>query len=86
MKKNIVWAEHNLVTDSSFNEFQVILCRNVMIYFDTPLTNRVHNLIYDSLALDGLLALGSKESLKFTPHEKDYEALDDKAKIFRKIK
>ena len=86
LKKNIVWAEHNLVTDSSFNEFQVILCRNVMIYFDTPLTNRVHNLIYDSLALDGLLALGSKESLKFTPHEKDYEALDDKAKIFRKIK
>lgn len=86
LKKNIVWAEHNLVTDSSFNEFQVILCRNVMIYFDTPLTNRVHNLIYDSLSVDGVLVLGSKESLKFTAHEKDYEALDEREKIYRKIK
>lgn len=86
LKKNIVWAAHNLVTDSSFNEFQVILCRNVMIYFDTPLQNRVHNLIYDSLALGGLLALGSKESLKFTSHEKDYEALDEREKIYKKVK
>ena len=84
LKKNIVWAQHNLVTDASFNEFNLILCRNVMIYFNQPLTARVHDLLYDSLASGGLLGLGSKESLKFTPHEADYEVFDPKEKLFQK--
>ena len=73
---NIVFAQHNLVSDGSFNEFHVIVCRNVMIYFDTVLQHRVHELFYESLARFGVLALGHKEAITFTPHEDDYEALD----------
>ena len=86
LQKNIVWAQHNLVTDASFNEFQVILCRNVMIYFSQSLQARVHNLLYESLAISGLLVLGSKESLRFTSHERDYEELDGREKIYRRIR
>ncbi len=86
LQKNIVWSQHNLASDGSFKEFHVIICRNVMIYFSRPLQNRVHDLFYDSLNLSGVLGLGSKESLKFTPHESDYEVLDAKQKLFRRIK
>lgn len=86
LQNNIVWAQHNLVTDSSFNEFHVILCRNVMIYFNHSLQNHVHKLIYDSLALRGILGLGSKESLKFTPYSDCYEELNGKEKIYTKVK
>jgi len=86
LQKNVVWAQHNLVTDASFNEFQVIVCRNVMIYFNKSLQERVHRLIYDSLATGGVLGLGSKESIKFTPHEGDYEVVDGREKLFRKAR
>jgi chemotaxis protein methyltransferase CheR len=84
--KNIVWAEHNLVSDSSFNEFHVVLCRNVMIYFNRKLQDRVHRLIYDSLPVGGVLGLGHGESLRFTPCENCYEVVDRAAKLFRKIR
>lgn len=84
LQKNVVWAQHNLVTDASFNEFHVILCRNVMIYFNRTLQNRVHSLIFESLPAGGVLAVGQKESLKFTPHEYGYETLDDRNKLFVK--
>lgn len=83
--RNVVFAQHNLVTDRSFAEFNVILCRNVMIYFDRELQNRVHGLFYGSLSKFGLLALGSKESLRFTDYEDRYEPLDVKEKIYRRI-
>ncbi len=83
---NIVFARHNLASDRSFNEFQVIICRNVMIYFDTPLQNSVHHLFYESLSRLGLLALGPKESLAFTPHADAYEALDLQEKLYRKVR
>lgn len=86
LKKNIIWAQHNLVTDASFNEFQAILCRNVMIYFNQSLQRRVHDLLYESLATGGVLGLGNKESLRFTSHELDYEATDEREKLYRKIK
>lgn len=86
LKRNIVFAEHNLVTDSSFNEFNVILCRNVMIYFNHALQTRVHELLYGSLRRLGILALGRKEVLKgATPHDKDYEELDGREKIYRRV-
>lgn len=86
LKKNIVFAEHNLVTDSSFNEFNLILCRNVMIYFNQTLQSRVHDLLYSSLRRLGVLALGRKETLRgATPNEDNYEELDPREKIFRKI-
>jgi chemotaxis protein methyltransferase CheR len=86
LAENIIFAQHNLVTDSSFNEFQVILCRNVLIYFNDPLTQRVHRLLYDSLALSGFLGLGNRESMKFTPHEACYEEIDADERIYRRIK
>lgn len=84
LKRNIVFAQHNLVTDASFNEFHAILSRNVMIYFNQTLQARVHNLIYDSLAQWGVLCLGDKESLRFSPHEKDYEAVVEGEKVYRR--
>lgn len=85
LSKNIVWAQHNLVTDASFNEFDLVLCRNVLIYFNMRLQERVHRLIYDSLAPDGLLVLGRQESLQLTPHESCYQALDSREKIYRRV-
>ena len=85
LRNNIVFSEHNLVTDGSFNEFQVILCRNVMIYFNKDLQSRVHNLLYDSLSMFGVFGLGNKESLKFTPRAEFYEHLNEKDKLFRKV-
>lgn len=84
--ENVVFSEHNLATDSSFNEFQVVLCRNVMIYFNKTLQARVHNLIYDSLSMFGVFGIGNKESLRFTSRESFYEELDDKNKLYRKVR
>jgi chemotaxis protein methyltransferase CheR len=83
--ENVVFAQHNLASDRSFNEFNVIVCRNVMIYFDKTLQNRVHELFYESLATFGVLALGHKESLRFTRFESRYEELDAEEKLYRKV-
>lgn len=85
LKENIVFSQHNLAIDRSFNEFNVILCRNVLIYFNQSLQKRVHNLLYDSLSHFGVLGLGRQESLNFTPHEHNYEALDKREKLYRRI-
>jgi len=85
LKTNLVFSEHNLVTDGSFNEFHVILCRNVMIYFNKALQKRVHNLIYESLVTFGIFGVGNKESLRFTPRESDYEELDAENRLYRKV-
>lgn len=84
--RNVVFAQHNLVTDRSFSEFHVIFCRNVLIYFDKDLQNRVHSLFYDSLVRLGVLCLGSKESLKFSKYEPCYERLDTSEKVYRKVR
>jgi chemotaxis protein methyltransferase CheR len=83
--KKIVLATHNLVSDGSFNEFQLIVCRNVMIYFDKPLQDRALHLFYDSLEPLGYLALGSRETLKFTDIDKKFKQIESKEKIWRKI-
>ena len=85
LTRNIVFSQHNLVTDRSFSEFHVIFCRNVLIYFDRTLQNRVHSLFYDSLVMLGILALGSKESLKFSKYEPCYEKLSATEKLYRKV-
>ncbi|HSJ30009.1 MAG TPA: protein-glutamate O-methyltransferase CheR [Longimicrobiales bacterium] len=85
LRRNVVFAQHNLVTDRSFSEFNVILCRNVMIYFDRELQSRVHRLFYESLPVYGILALGSKESLRFSAVEDHYEELSEREKIYRKV-
>jgi chemotaxis protein methyltransferase CheR len=83
---NVVFAQHNLVTDRSFNEFHVILCRNVMIYFDRDLQGSVHDLLHESLVYFGVLGLGNRESLTFTSHASDYERLDDEHQLWRKVR
>ncbi len=83
--EQVVFAQHNLVSDAPFNEFNVIICRNVMIYFGKTLQDRVHELFYDSLDPFGILALGHKESIKFTKYEDRYEALDLTEKLYRKM-
>jgi chemotaxis protein methyltransferase CheR len=79
----MIFATHNLVSDRSFNEFQLILCRNVLIYFDKELQDRVLTLFDQSLESLGFLALGSKETLRFSPISNHYIQLD-KEKIWRK--
>ena len=86
LTENVVWAPHNLVQDRSFNTFNVILCRNVMIYFDRALQTRVHQLFHDSLERFGILALGHKESIRFTGIENAYEELDPVERIYRKVR
>ena len=81
----IVFAQHNLVSDGSFNEFQAIVCRNVLIYFGRTLQEKVHRLFHDSLAMFGILVLGQKESIRFTGFAERYEVLDAGERIYRKV-
>ena len=83
--ENVVFAQHNLVSDRSFNEFNVIVCRNVMIYFDRALQDRVHRLFHESLMPLGVLGLGHKETISFSPHSDVYEELDPNEKLFRRM-
>jgi chemotaxis protein methyltransferase CheR len=85
LTEHVVFAQHNLVSDAPFNEFNLIVCRNVMIYFGKSLQDRVHELFYESLDQLGVLALGLKESIRFTKYESRYEALDAQEKLYRKM-
>lgn len=85
LKENVVFSLHNLATDGSFNEFNVILCRNVLIYFNQSLQKRVHQLLYESLGMFGVLGLGHQESLRLTPYERQYEELESNEKLYRRI-
>ena len=84
LKKNIVFADHDLATDQVFGEMQVILCRNVLIYFNRGLQNRVFNLFTESLDHHGFLCLGSKESLRYAECNEYYEEFDKDQKIYHK--
>jgi len=79
-----VFAQHNLVTDGSFNEFQLIVCRNVLIYFGADLQEKVLGLFGASLTRRGILALGRKESLRHSHYAAQYEPLVETEKIFRR--
>lgn len=84
LKEKIVFSHHNLATDTSFGEMNVILCRNVLIYFDKVLQNRVLTLFDNSLCHGGFLCLGAKESLQFSDIAKKFKAVAGSEKIFRK--
>lgn len=84
LRNKVIFATHNLVSDRSFNEFQLILCRNVLIYFNKDLQEKVFKLFDQSLDMLGFLALGSKETLRFSDLAVKYKQLD-KEKIWRKI-
>jgi chemotaxis protein methyltransferase CheR len=84
LKKNIVFATHNLVTDSVFAEVNLVICRNVLIYFDRELQDRVIGLFVDSLPGGGILCLGSKENLQFSGHYDQFNPLIAKERIYIK--
>ncbi|MBH8551557.1 protein-glutamate O-methyltransferase CheR [Nostocaceae cyanobacterium CENA357] len=85
LRENVIFAQHNLATDSSFNEFNVILCRNVLIYFNQVLQKRVHTLFYNSLCTFGILGLGKQESIRFSPYESYYEEVAQGEKLYRRL-
>lgn len=84
LSSKMVFSTHNLVSDGSFNEFQLILCRNVMIYFNKALQDKVLQLFDQSLHSLGFLALGSKETIRFTSIEQRYRQFYNREKIWRK--
>jgi chemotaxis protein methyltransferase CheR len=86
LRQNIVFSVHNLAMDKSFNEFQLILCRNVLIYFNQSLQSNVITLFYESLCPCGFLALGNKESLLFAEKQHCFEEVDKRERIFMKTK
>jgi chemotaxis protein methyltransferase CheR len=86
LRENVVFSPHNLVLDKSFNEFQLIICRNVIMYFNNTLQNKVINLFCESLCNFGILGLGDKESLLLVEKKNAFEEVDRKEKIYMKIK
>jgi chemotaxis protein methyltransferase CheR len=84
LKRRITFASHNLATDGVFSEVQVIFCRNVLIYFDKDLQQRVLGLFAASLAPGGFLCLGSKESLQYSAVIDQFKTIDERASIYQK--
>jgi chemotaxis protein methyltransferase CheR len=85
LQSNVTWLRHSLVSDGSFNEFHLILCANVLIYFSPTLQERAHKLFYESLVRGGFLALGQRESLVFCPESSRYASVRDGVNLFRKV-
>jgi chemotaxis protein methyltransferase CheR len=85
LRENIVFSQHNLATDGSFNEFNVIICRNVLIYFDRVLQKQVYQLFYESLCKFGILGLGKQESLRLSGYEQYYEEIQRGEKLYRRL-
>ena len=84
LKKNITFIKHNLVQNRSFNSFNLIICRNVFIYFSKKLQARVKDLFCSSLVVNGFLCLGTKESLDFIDRGKSFKTVDRKLKVYKK--
>lgn len=85
IRKNILFSQHNLATDYVFNEFQFISCRNVLIYFDLELQNRIFHLFYESLSKFGFLCLGTKETLFHHEIMSKFKVINKKFNIYQKI-
>lgn len=81
-----MFAQHNLATDGSFNEFHLIVVRHALGKYNRVLVYHAHQVIYESLVRLGFLALGAKESLRFTPHQKAYDAVPDTRDFYRRIR
>ncbi|MCE1166941.1 MAG: protein-glutamate O-methyltransferase CheR [Sphingobacteriia bacterium] len=85
LRKNVVFADHNLVTDGVFAEMHLIICRNVLIYFDRQLQDRVIHLFLSSLAPGGVLCLGNKENIQFSSWANHFSVISPNEKIFKKL-
>ncbi len=84
LRKNVVFANHNLVTDTAFGEMNLVICRNVLIYFNRSLQDRVLQLFSECLCVGGLLCLGTKETIRFSGVSREFDVLARKERIYRK--
>lgn len=84
LKSKIIFSTHNLVSDNAFNQFDLIVCRNVLIYFNKSLQDNVLQMFYTSLTENGILAIGSKETIMFSPIENFMQVINAKWKIWKK--
>lgn len=84
-RQNTLFSAHNLITDSVFNEFQLISCRNVFIYFEASLQEQILKLFYNSLSPNGFLCLGAKETIRFQEVKNKFRLINSKANIYQKI-
>jgi chemotaxis protein methyltransferase CheR len=85
LKHNTLFSVHNLVSDAIFNEFQLISCRNVFIYFESELQEKILDLFYNSLAPLGFLCMGSKETIRSDKFKKKFKVINSKENIYQKI-
>jgi len=85
LRNKIIFSTHNLVTDSGFNQFDLIVCRNVLIYFNKQLQDQILQTFYNSLNNHGFLALGSKETLMFSSIEKTMDTYNSQFRVWRKM-
>jgi len=86
LRENVVFAQHNLVTDASFNQFNVIFCRNVLIYFNNRLQDKVQQLFLESLEMFGILGLGKKETIRYSAVSDNFEVIDEEERLYRRIR
>jgi len=86
LRENVVFAQHNLVTDASFNHFNVIFCRNVLIYFNNALQERVQRLFLNSLEMFGILGLGKKETIRYTSVADYFDEVDAEERLYRRAR
>jgi chemotaxis protein methyltransferase CheR len=86
LRENIIFAQHNLATDGSFNEFHLVVARNVLTKFNRALAYRAHQVLYESIVRLGYLGLGEHESLRYTPHQRAYQTLEDNDSFYRRVR
>ena len=86
LREQIVFAQHNLACDQSFNEFHLVVARNVITHFNRTLAYRAHQVIFESLVRLGYLGVSAKETLRYTPHQRAYEEMDGTETFYRRLR
>ncbi|MGA3037134.1 MAG: CheR family methyltransferase [Vulcanimicrobiaceae bacterium] len=86
LRENIVFSTHSLVSDGSFNEFHLVLCRELLPQFNKALSYRAHQVIFDSLGRGGYLVLGPSESIRLAPHQRCFERVSQIEQIHRRTR
>ncbi len=86
LREQIVFAQHNLATDGSFNEFHLVVARNVVTHFNRTLAYRAHQVIFESIVRLGYLGVSAKESLRYTPHQRAYEEVPQTERFYRRLR
>jgi chemotaxis protein methyltransferase CheR len=86
LSRQVIFSQHNLVCDSAFNEFHLIMCRNVLLYFDQTLRERTYQLFDASLTRFGWLVLGKQESLRFSGHAQNYREAKEGLRVYRRLR